>query len=152
MLLTAYLDFWSLIVFALSVCLFVCLFTCLSLPVCLWHGNQLVVSFTTQVRSRLLSEPEKLVTSPAQSELPPAIPAMLSKAKGLLKKKLKVPSEDSFSLPSPTPPMEEETICKREEEVDSEEMECPPEVEELVRSSTKTRWGPFWGFIPVVTF
>lgn len=97
------------------------------------------MSFTTQVRSRLSSEPEKLVTSPAQSELPPAIPAMLSKAKGLLKKKLKVPSEDSSSLPSPTPPMEEETICKREEEVDSEEMECPPEVEELIRSSTKTR-------------
>ena len=88
--------------------------------------------------SRRLSEP----VSPVQSELPPAIPAMLSKAKGLLKKKLKVPpSEDhSPSLSpsvSPTPPAEETAVDSRDE--DTQQTKCPPEVEELIQCSAKTR-------------
>lgn len=86
-----------------------------------------------KVRSRRLSEP----VSPIQTELPPAIPAMLSKAKGLLKKKLKPSSEGPSPLSSPTPPAEEETMDNVEEE--SQKIKCPPEVQELIECSAKTR-------------
>lgn len=80
-----------------------------------------------------MSEP----VNPIQSELPPAIPAMLSKAKGLLKKKLKPSSGDLSPLPSPSPPAEEQTVDKAEEE--SQMIKCPQEVEELIECSAKTR-------------
>jgi len=87
----------------------------------------------TEVRSGRLSEP----ASPVQSELPPAIPAMLSKAKGLLKKKLKVPSEDQSPSPSlsPTPPAEESAT----DDIEEENIKCPPEVEKLIQCSARTR-------------
>ena len=81
-----------------------------------------------------MSEP----VSPIQTELPPAIPAMLSKAKGLLKKKLKPSLEDLSPLPSPVPPAEEETVNNVEEE--SQKINCPQEVEELMECSARTRW------------
>ena len=80
-----------------------------------------------------MSEP----VSPIQTELPPAIPAMLSKAKGLLKKKLKPSSGDLSPLPSPTPPVKEETVDNAEEE--SQKIKCPQEVEKLMECSAKTR-------------
>lgn len=80
-----------------------------------------------------MSEP----VSPIQTELPPAIPSMLSKAKGLLKKKLKSSSEDLSPLPSLAPPAVEETMDNVEEE--SQKIKCPQEVEELIECSAKTR-------------
>jgi len=62
---------------------------------------------------------------------------MLSKAKGLLKKKLKPSSGDLSPLPSPTPPAEEEAVNHVEEE--SQKIKCPQEVEELLECSAKTR-------------
>ena len=80
--------------------------------------------------------------SPVQTELPPAIPAMLSKAKGLLKKKLKPSSEELLPPPSsslsPTPPAEENAVDGTEEE--TQEMKFPKEVEELIECSAKTRY------------
>ncbi|KAJ7369971.1 Hermansky-Pudlak syndrome 5 [Desmophyllum pertusum] len=55
----------------------------------------------------------------------------------LLKKKLKAPSEDLSPLPSPTPPPEEEILDNTEDE--SQKIKCPPEVEELIQCSAKTR-------------
>ncbi|XP_068762741.1 BLOC-2 complex member HPS5-like isoform X1 [Montipora capricornis] len=91
----------------------------------------------TELKSRRLSEP----VSPVPSELSPGIPAILSKAKGLLKKKLKSPSDDHLPAMSPsfspTPPLEESPAETVEEE--SQEIECPQEVEELIESSAKAR-------------
>ena len=87
-----------------------------------------------------MSEP----VSPIQSELPPAIPAMLSKAKGLLKKKLKPSTGDLSPLPTPSPPAEEQTVDKAEEE--SQRIKGPQEVEELMECSAKTRCVPICEF------
>ena len=91
---------------------------------------------TPQLKDRRLSEP----VSPLPSELPHAIPAILSKAKGLLKKKLKSPVDDQlptlFPSPSPTPPLLEESLV----ESAKENTACPEEVEELIQCSAKTRY------------
>ena len=79
--------------------------------------------------------------SPVPSELSPGIPAILSKAKGLLKKKLKSPSDDHLPAMSPsfspTSPLEESPAETVEEE--NQEIECPQEIEELIESSAKAR-------------
>lgn len=81
--------------------------------------------------------------SPVQTELSPAIPAILSKAKGLLIKKLKPSSEDQSPSPSPSSslspitPSYESTVLYTEEEV--EEIKLPKEVAELIECSSKAR-------------
>ena len=107
-----------------------------------WPVKQLFFPFlfssnvTPQLKNRRLSEP----VSPLPSELPPAIPAILSKAKGLLKKKLKSPVDDQlpslFQSSSPTPPPLEESLVESAKENTAR----PLEVEELIQCSAKTRY------------
>lgn len=79
--------------------------------------------------------------SPVQTELSPAIPAILSKAKGLLIKKLKPSSEDQSPSPSsslsPITPSYENAVLYTEEEV--EEIKLPKEVAKLIECSSKAR-------------
>lgn len=79
--------------------------------------------------------------SPLQTELSPAIPSILSKAKGLLIKKLKPSSEDQSPSPSsslsPITPSDENAVLYTEEE--AEETKLPKEVAELSECSSKAR-------------
>lgn len=79
--------------------------------------------------------------SPVQTELSPAIPAILSKAKGLLIKKLKPSSEDQSPSPSSSlshiTPSYENAVLYTEEEV--EEIKLPKEVAKLIECSSKAR-------------
>lgn len=76
------------------------------------------------------------------SELQPAIPAMLSKAKGIIKRKLKETGSESqpITRSQSLPAESKELVVETEKERESAKVMCPLELEELGKASVRVRY------------